>query len=85
MILPFFQNPNGHIISHSDMMRKYSPISFSLQISHTHTSVNFETDKTQFSTIHILIATFFLVLVIGNWVIGFFNPITSIDNANYLV
>jgi len=27
----------------------------------------------------------FFVLVIGNWVICFFNPITSIDNANYLV
>jgi hypothetical protein len=27
----------------------------------------------------------FFVLVIGNWVIGFFNQITSIDNANYLV
>ena len=37
---------------------KYSLISFSLEISHT--SVNFETDYTQFSTIHILIATFFL-------------------------
>jgi len=64
-------------------MRKYSLISFSLEISHT--SVNFETDYTQLSTIHKLIATFFFVLVIGNWVIGFFNPITSIDNANYLV
>jgi len=46
-------------------------------------SVNFETDIMVDS---ILYHTYtFFVLVIGNWAIGYFNPITSIDNANYLV